>query len=61
MVLDRVRGFLANHDMAEYEVAVHADILEQTVSFLDTTDAVATPPKTNGAGELGLCAEAAAI
>ncbi|MBB4121298.1 xanthine dehydrogenase family protein molybdopterin-binding subunit [Martelella radicis] len=61
MALDRARGFFANHDMAGYEVAVHADIPEQTVIFLDTTDAVATPLKAKGVGELGLCGVAAAI
>ena len=61
MALDRGRGFFANHDMANYEVAVHADIPEQEVIFLDTLDGVATPLKAKGVGELGLCGVAAAI
>jgi len=61
MALDRGRGFFANHDMANYEVAVHADIPEQDVIFLDTLDGVATPLKAKGVGELGLCGVAAAI
>ena len=61
MALDRGRGFFANHDMANYEVAVHADIPDQEVIFLDTLDGVATPLKAKGVGELGLCGVAAAV
>ena len=61
MALDRARGFFANHDMASYEVAVHADIPEQEVIFLDTLDAAASPLKAKGVGELGLCGVAAAV
>jgi xanthine dehydrogenase YagR molybdenum-binding subunit len=61
MALDRGRGFFANHDMASYEVAVHADIPDQQVIFLDTLDGVATPLKAKGVGELGLCGAAPAV
>ncbi|WP_121068126.1 aldehyde oxidoreductase molybdenum-binding subunit PaoC [Chachezhania antarctica] len=61
MALDRTRGFFANHDMAGYEVAVHADIPDQQVLFLDTLDGVATPLKAKGVGELGICGVAAAV
>lgn len=61
MALDSARGFFANHDMAGYEVAVHADIPEQQVIFLDTLDGVATPLKAKGVGELGICGVAAAV
>ena len=61
MALDRGRGFFANHDMASYEVAVHADIPNQQVIFLDTLDGVATPLKAKGVGELGLCGAAPAV
>ncbi|WP_236638099.1 xanthine dehydrogenase family protein molybdopterin-binding subunit [Mangrovicoccus ximenensis] len=61
MALDTGRGVFANHDMASYEVAVHADIPEQQVIFLDTADAAASPLKAKGVGELGLCGVPAAI
>ncbi|MEI4486738.1 aldehyde oxidoreductase molybdenum-binding subunit PaoC [Frigidibacter sp. MR17.14] len=58
---DTGRGFFANHDLAGYEVPVHADIPVQEVIFLDTLDATATPMKAKGIGELGLCGVAAAV
>ncbi|WP_084396498.1 aldehyde oxidoreductase molybdenum-binding subunit PaoC [Henriciella aquimarina] len=61
LALDQGRGFFANHDLAGYEVAVHADIPHQEVIFLDTLDVSATPLKAKGVGELGLCGVAAAI
>ncbi|UMA67086.1 xanthine dehydrogenase family protein molybdopterin-binding subunit (plasmid) [Roseivivax marinus] len=61
MALDTERGMFANHDLADYEVAVHADIPEQEVIFLDTLDGIASPLKAKGVGELGLCGVAAAI
>ena len=61
MALDTARGMFANHDLAGYEVAVHADIPEQEVIFLDTLDPVASPLKAKGVGELGLCGVAASV
>ncbi|WP_447045847.1 aldehyde oxidoreductase molybdenum-binding subunit PaoC [Vreelandella sp. H-I2] len=61
MSVDLERGFFVNHDLAAYEVAVHADIPPQEVIFLDTTDAASTPLKAKGVGELGICGVAAAI
>ena len=61
MATDTGRGFFVNHDLAGYEVAVHADIPAQEVVFLDTLDPVSTPLKAKGIGELGLCGVAAAI
>lgn len=61
LATDTGRGFFVNHDLAGYEVAVHADIPDQQVVFLDTLDAVSTPLKAKGVGELGLCGVAAAI
>ncbi|MBT9383612.1 xanthine dehydrogenase family protein molybdopterin-binding subunit [Pseudooceanicola sp. CBS1P-1] len=59
--IDTGRGFFPAHDLAGYEVPVHADIPVQEVIFLDTADASATPLKAKGVGELGLCGVAAAI
>ena len=61
LVVDKRRGFFVNHDLAGYEVPVHADIPHQEVIFLDETDPVSSPMKAKGVGELGICGVAAAI
>ena len=61
LVVDKRQGFFVNHDLAGYEVPVHADIPHQDVIFLDETDPVSSPMKAKGVGELGLCGVAAAI
>ena len=50
-----------NHDLASYEVPVHADIPHQEVIFLEDSDPTMSPMKAKGVGELGLCGVAAAI
>ena len=54
-------GFFVNHDLAGYEVPVHADIPHQDVIFLDETDPMSSPMKAKGVGELGICGVAAAV
>ncbi|MDY0964082.1 aldehyde oxidoreductase molybdenum-binding subunit PaoC [Massilia sp. CFBP9026] len=61
LVVDQRMGFFANHDMATYEVPVHADIPHQEVIFLDEEDEYSSPMKAKGVGELGLCGVAAAV
>jgi len=61
LVVDKRTGFFVNHDLAGYEVPVHADIPHQEVIFLDETDPVSSPMKAKGVGELGLCGVAAAV
>jgi xanthine dehydrogenase YagR molybdenum-binding subunit len=61
LVVDKRRGFFTNHDLAGYEVPVHADIPHQEVIFLDETDPISSPMKAKGVGELGLCGVAAAV
>ena len=61
LAVDTARGFFANHDLAGYEVPVHADIPEQEVIFLDAPDPISSPMKAKGVGELGLCGVAAAL
>ncbi|KAB0496284.1 aldehyde oxidoreductase molybdenum-binding subunit PaoC [Pseudomonas vancouverensis] len=61
LAVDRQLGFFVNHDLAGYEVPVHADIPHQEVIFLDETDPVSSPMKAKGVGELGLCGVSAAI
>ncbi|MCW2382981.1 MULTISPECIES: aldehyde oxidoreductase molybdenum-binding subunit PaoC [unclassified Sphingobium] len=61
LVVDKRFGFFVNHDLAGYEVPVHADIPHQDVIFLDTTDPWSTPMKAKGVGELGICGVGAAV
>ncbi|MGI4847347.1 MAG: aldehyde oxidoreductase molybdenum-binding subunit PaoC [Janthinobacterium lividum] len=61
LVVDKRSGFFVNHDLAGYEVPIHADIPHQEVIFLDETDPISSPMKAKGVGELGLCGVAAAI
>jgi xanthine dehydrogenase YagR molybdenum-binding subunit len=61
LVVDKRQGFFVNHDLAGYEVPVHADIPSQEVIFLDETDPMSSPMKAKGVGELGLCGVSAAV
>jgi xanthine dehydrogenase YagR molybdenum-binding subunit len=61
LAVDTRRGFFVNHDLAGYEVPVHADIPHQEVIFLDEADPYSSPMKAKGVGELGLCGVSAAI
>lgn len=61
LVVDKKRGFFVNHDLASYEVPVHADIPHQDVVFLDEVDPYTSPLKAKGVGELGISGVAAAI
>lgn len=61
LAVDKRRGFFVNHDLAGYEVPVHADIPHQEVIFLDETDPVSSPMKAKGVAELGICGVAAAV
>lgn len=61
LVVDTRFGFFVNHDLAGYEVPVHADIPHQEVVFLDTLDPIISPLKAKGVGELGICGVGAAI
>ncbi|MGQ3051595.1 MAG: aldehyde oxidoreductase molybdenum-binding subunit PaoC [Roseateles sp.] len=59
--VDHRHGFFVNHDLAGYEVPVHADIPHQEVVFLDELDPMSSPLKAKGVGELGICGVAAAV
>jgi xanthine dehydrogenase YagR molybdenum-binding subunit len=61
LVIDQRGGFFVNHDLAGYEVPVHADIPHQEVIFLDETDPISSPMKAKGVGELGICGVGAAV
>jgi xanthine dehydrogenase YagR molybdenum-binding subunit len=61
LAVDKRLGFFVNHDLAGYEVPVHADIPHQEVIFLDETDPISSPMKAKGVGELGICGVASAV
>jgi xanthine dehydrogenase YagR molybdenum-binding subunit len=61
LVVDKRFGFFVNHDLAGYEVPVHADIPHQDVIFLDEVDPISSPMKAKGVGELGICGVGAAV
>src|SRR4051794_10494212 len=61
LVVDKRLGFFVNHDLASYEVPVHADIPHQDVIFLDETDPLSSPMKAKGIAELGICGVGAAV
>jgi xanthine dehydrogenase YagR molybdenum-binding subunit len=61
LVVDQRIGYFVNHDLAQYEVPVHADIPHQEVVFLDETDPISSPMKAKGVGELGICGVGAAV
>jgi xanthine dehydrogenase YagR molybdenum-binding subunit len=60
-VIDQRYGCFINHDMAEYQVPVHADVPHQDVFFLDEVDNKSSPLKAKGVGELGICGAGAAV
>lgn len=59
--VDKRTGFFVNHDLAGYEVPVHADVPHLNVVFLDEPDAASSPMKAKGVAELGICGAAAAV
>lgn len=61
LAVDTRQGFFVNHDLAGYEVPVHADVPAQEVIFLDETDPISSPMKAKGVSEPGLCGVSAAI
>ncbi|HEY0570013.1 MAG TPA: xanthine dehydrogenase family protein molybdopterin-binding subunit, partial [Enterovirga sp.] len=61
LAVDTRRGFFVNHDLAGYEVPVHADIPHQEVIFMDETDPMSSPMKAKGVAELGICGVAGAV
>ncbi|MFS0773520.1 aldehyde oxidoreductase molybdenum-binding subunit PaoC [Sphingomonas sp. 1P08PE] len=61
LAVDKRFGFFVNHDLAGYEVPVHADIPHQEVIFLDEVDPTSSPMKAKGVGELGMCGVGGAV
>ncbi len=61
MAVDTRFGLFVNHDLAGYEVPVHADVPHLDVAFIDEVDPTMSPLKAKGVGELGLSGVAPAI
>ena len=60
-VLDHRYGRFVNHNLAEYHVAVNADVPDIDVIFLDQPDPILDPIGAKGLGEIGLVGFAAAV
>jgi xanthine dehydrogenase YagR molybdenum-binding subunit len=61
VVMDDRFGSFANHDLAEYHVAVHADVPNVDAFFLPELDDKSNLLKSKGVGELGICGAGAAV
>lgn len=61
IVHDKYTGRLCNHDLAEYQVPVNADVPDLQVIFLPEADAYANPLHSKGIGELALSGAGAAV
>jgi xanthine dehydrogenase YagR molybdenum-binding subunit len=54
-------GSFINQDLANYHVAVNADVGAMEVVFLDEADPYGSPLGSKGIGELGICGAGAAV
>jgi xanthine dehydrogenase YagR molybdenum-binding subunit len=59
--VDPVLGDYANHDLATYHVAAHADVPRIEVEWLDEDDDELGPTRNKGVGEIGIVGAAAAV
>ncbi|HZO92374.1 MAG TPA: xanthine dehydrogenase family protein molybdopterin-binding subunit [Candidatus Baltobacteraceae bacterium] len=59
--LDPHYGHFANHDLAEYHVAVNADACDIDAIWIDEDDPYVNPMGAKGIGEIGMTGTAAAI
>jgi xanthine dehydrogenase YagR molybdenum-binding subunit len=60
-VLDVTFGDYANHDLADYHVAVNPDVPSIRVQTLPEDDPAVNPLGTKGIGEIGIVGTAAAV
>ncbi|GGC59339.1 aldehyde oxidase [Pedobacter quisquiliarum] len=60
-VMDKQYGRFINHDLAEYHVAVNADVHDIEVIFVEEEDDVINPLGVKGLGEIGIVGVPAAI
>lgn len=60
-MMDSRNGRIMNANLAEYHVAVHADVQEIDVIFVEEQDDIVNPLGAKGLGELGIVGVASAI
>ncbi|RAJ94473.1 xanthine dehydrogenase YagR molybdenum-binding subunit [Larkinella arboricola] len=60
-VMDHQFGRFMNHNLSEYHVAVHADIRELDVIFVEENDTIVNPLGVKGLGEIGIVGMPAAV
>jgi xanthine dehydrogenase YagR molybdenum-binding subunit len=60
-VLDREFGDYLNHDLAQYHVAVYADVGEIEATWVEEDDPHLNPMGSKGIGEIGIVGTAAAV
>ena len=60
-LLDHAYGRFMNHSLAEYHIAVNADVPDIDVIFVETPDTELNPLGAKGLGEIGIVGTAAAI
>jgi xanthine dehydrogenase YagR molybdenum-binding subunit len=60
-IVDPRYGDFVNADLAEYHVAVNADIGELDATWIDEDDPYVNPMGAKGAGEIGIVGAAAAV
>ena len=60
-VLDSRFGSYVTHDLAEYHIPTHADIVDIDAVWLDERDPEANPMGSRGIGEIGIVGVAAAV
>lgn len=60
-VMDKQYGRFINHDLAEYHVAVNADVHDIDVIFVEEQDDVVNPLGVKGLGEIGIVGVPAAV
>ena len=61
LAIDGRMGNFVNNNLAEYHVAVNADVPEMDAVFLPELDPDSNPLKSKGVGELGICGAGAAV
>ncbi len=61
VVIDKRYGYFVNHNLADYQVMVHADIPAIDAAFVPELDDWSSPMKSKGLGELGICGAGAAV
>jgi xanthine dehydrogenase YagR molybdenum-binding subunit len=60
-IMDPELGDYVNHDLAQYHVPAHADVLDLEAAWIDEDDPHLNPMGSKGIGEIGITGAAAAV